>query len=257
MLTPPQTYRIGPWEFSPRDNELRRNGERRRLEDRAARTLELLCRHRGETVSSTAIIDEVWMGRQLSPNSVAVVISSLRAALDDDARTPRHIETVAKRGYRLIHENGDDRVETPARPSRQLLLLALGVVAVAVAVLLLAMPRGAPAGPSVAFAQVINDTGSPRYEPVARSVDGLIVDGLQRGGLRQLRVTPGQPPPGGALLLEARLILWTGTPTVNFTVVDPASEVIASGMAGGPPPRFPETVGRVMDELAARLRTRE
>ena len=35
-------------------------------------------------------------------HTIAVVISNLRKALDDDARSPRFIETVSKRGYRLL-----------------------------------------------------------------------------------------------------------------------------------------------------------
>src|SRR2546430_2002138 len=95
---------IGDWRFHAGEDELRRPGERRKLEHRAARTLELLCGRRGEVVSREAILEAVWQGRAVSPNSVAIVISDLREALGDDARSPRHIETVAKRGYRLHAE---------------------------------------------------------------------------------------------------------------------------------------------------------
>ncbi len=246
-------YRIGPWEFSPRDNELRQGSERRRLEDRAARTLALLCRHRGETVPNAAIIDEVWQGRQLSPNSVAVVISDLRAALDDDARTPRHIETVAKRGYRLL--DGAAPEPATATPWRRRLVLIGTVLLIAVGAVAWAYLRAAPDRPIVAFSQVINDTRSPRYDPVARSVDGLIVAGLRRGRVRQIRPMPGQALPPGSALLEARLILWTGNPTVNFTVTDSASrEVVWSGMAPGPPRVFPLSVAREMEQFTASRR---
>src|SRR5688572_15094447 len=98
--------RIGDWTFDPAAGELRRGAERRRLEDRAARTLALLVRRRGEVVSQAEIAAEVWNGRTVSPNSLPVVIADLRRALDDDAREPRFIETVAKRGYRLMADSG-------------------------------------------------------------------------------------------------------------------------------------------------------
>ena len=45
------SFRIGDWTFSPAANELHRGEARRKLEHRAARTLELLCRRRGSVVS--------------------------------------------------------------------------------------------------------------------------------------------------------------------------------------------------------------
>src|SRR4051794_5789758 len=94
------TYRVGEWQFHPASGELRRGAELRRLEPRAARTLELLCGARGAVVSQDELIKDVWDGRSLSENSVAVVIGQLRRALGDDARDPKLIETIPKRGYR-------------------------------------------------------------------------------------------------------------------------------------------------------------
>jgi DNA-binding winged helix-turn-helix (wHTH) protein len=94
-------HRIGGWEFLPATGELRRRTDLRRLEPRAARTLELLCEAKGEVVSQEELIAAVWQGRALSENSVAVVIGQLRRALEDDAREPRLIESIPKRGYRL------------------------------------------------------------------------------------------------------------------------------------------------------------
>jgi DNA-binding winged helix-turn-helix (wHTH) protein len=95
------SIKIGEWSFSPREAALSRGDERRRLENRAAETLEHLCRKNGEIVSHAELVEAVWQGRSLSPNSVAVVIADLRRALEDDARTPKYIETVPKRGYRM------------------------------------------------------------------------------------------------------------------------------------------------------------
>src|SRR5215212_6382400 len=94
-------HRIGGWEFSPATGELRRRADLRRLEPRAAKALQMLCEAGGDVVSQEQLIDSVWQGRALSENSVAVVIGQLRKALDDDAREPKLIETIPKRGYRL------------------------------------------------------------------------------------------------------------------------------------------------------------
>jgi tetratricopeptide (TPR) repeat protein len=73
-----------------------------RLETRAMKVLELLHQRAGEVVSSEEILDQVWARASVSTHSVAIVVSALRKALGDDRRSPRYIETVPKRGYRLL-----------------------------------------------------------------------------------------------------------------------------------------------------------
>ena len=123
-----QHYRIGEWTFRAGENEFLQGGERRRLEDRAARTLERLCRRAGEAVGQDEIIAEVWNGRSQSPNSIPVVIGQLRRALGDDARSPRFIETVPKRGYRLV---AGPAAKEPRRRRGALALLAILLLIVA------------------------------------------------------------------------------------------------------------------------------
>jgi TolB-like protein/Tfp pilus assembly protein PilF len=43
----------------------------------------------------------VWPGRVVTDDALTNAVGKLRKALDDDARSPRIIETIAKRGYRL------------------------------------------------------------------------------------------------------------------------------------------------------------
>src|SRR3954451_24295020 len=120
-------HRIGAWEFSPATGELRRRTDLRRLEPRAAKALEMLCEAGGEIVSQEQVIDGVWQGRSLSENSVAVVIGQLRRALDDDAREPRLIETIPKRGYRLRADQGNDQAP---RRRRNIIMVAIAVLVV-------------------------------------------------------------------------------------------------------------------------------
>ena len=64
--------------------------------------LEYLLRHRGEIVSQETLLEHVW-DMQANPltNTVRVHINSLRRKLADTTETPRYIETVIGRGYRL------------------------------------------------------------------------------------------------------------------------------------------------------------
>lgn len=118
------TFRIGEWGFSPELGKLSRGDDQKRLEKRASSLLELLCRQDGDLVSHAEIIEHVWEGRFISPNSVAVVVADIRKALEDNAREPIYLETIPKRGYRMIADveliTADDNksgVEMPPRGS--------------------------------------------------------------------------------------------------------------------------------------------
>lgn len=234
-----RTYGIGDWTFAPAANELRRGAERRRLEDRAARTLELLCARPGEPVAPEAIVAEVWNGRSQSPNSLAVVIGDLRRALDDDARRPRYIETVAKRGYRLIAP----APPPSSAPTRRWLPLA---VLLLLAATLAGWWLTRPATEAVRVAEVVNATGDPAYDPLARATSELIVTTLVSQGVA---VTRGE---GGAVL-EAKLILWNGQPTVGLTATDASGAVRWSAMARGPAARIAPNVMAALGDFSAAL----
>lgn len=93
---------IGAWEFDPAVGRLRAGDTLVELEPKTAEVLLLLVAHRGQVVSREDILDQVWPDTNVSLGALARCISKLRKALDDDAQAPRYIETLTKRGYRLL-----------------------------------------------------------------------------------------------------------------------------------------------------------
>src|SRR5690349_5380390 len=61
-----------------------------------------LARQPGTLITKDALLDEVWGHQFVSESVLKTVIRKLRAVLNDDARQPRFIETVSRRGYRFI-----------------------------------------------------------------------------------------------------------------------------------------------------------
>ena len=53
-------------------------------------------------VTKNALLDAVWGHRFVTDSVLKSAICEVRAALDDDPRQPRYIETVSRRGYRFI-----------------------------------------------------------------------------------------------------------------------------------------------------------
>ena len=72
-----------------------------------------LVRQPGSLLTKHALLDEVWGHQFVSESVLKTAISELRTVLDDDARQPRFIETVSRRGYRFIAAT----TAIPAAPS--------------------------------------------------------------------------------------------------------------------------------------------
>lgn len=96
--------RVGDWILVAELNLLRRAGQEVRLEPRHADLLAFMSTRGGEVVSTEDIIQNVWHGQVVTDHSVYQAIAKLRKAFADSASQPRYIETVPKRGYRLIAE---------------------------------------------------------------------------------------------------------------------------------------------------------
>ena len=95
-------FRLGDRLVEPRLNRLTRDGESIQLEIKAMDVLLCLVRRAGEVVTRQEIVDAVWATEFISDNTLTHAIAELRNALGDDARTPSFIETIHRRGYRLI-----------------------------------------------------------------------------------------------------------------------------------------------------------
>ena len=92
----------GEWTISPDRNLLVHGNEQAGVEPRLMDVLVHLTEHAGEVVSKQALVDSVWDGRWVTDDVLTVTIYALRKVLGDDARRPRYIETVSRRGYRWI-----------------------------------------------------------------------------------------------------------------------------------------------------------
>jgi TolB-like protein/DNA-binding winged helix-turn-helix (wHTH) protein len=132
---PPKTLRIGDWFVNPLSGEIARGEERVRLEARTMRLLLCLAETPGEVVSIEALLNQVWSGVVVTPDSVYQAVAALRRLLGDDAKQPAYIVTVPRLGYRLVAPveplAGAPAVPRPARASsRMYAVLALGILIV-------------------------------------------------------------------------------------------------------------------------------
>lgn len=93
---------VGEWTVEPDLGRIRRGDQTAVLEPRQMDLLIFLAQRAGQTISTDELAESVWSGRAMTDAPVYQGIAQLRKALDDNAREPRYIATVMKKGYRLV-----------------------------------------------------------------------------------------------------------------------------------------------------------
>ena len=95
-------FLVGEWRVEPDTGRLLRDNQEVKLEPKAMDVLVLLARHPGKVVNRETLEQTVWAGTVIGYDAISATIIKLRKAFNDDTRNPNYIETVTKKGYRLI-----------------------------------------------------------------------------------------------------------------------------------------------------------
>ena len=165
--SPSTSYRFGLFEVDSRTGELRKQGRPLKLRGRPFDILLLLLARGGDVITREELRQQLWQADTFVDfdHGLNSAINRLREALGDSAENPRFIETLPKRGYRFIAPIEIPQVTVPAvipapvipapvqpvpivtevsepavsrrrlsLPSRVVLLLASGSLAIAVVV---------------------------------------------------------------------------------------------------------------------------
>jgi eukaryotic-like serine/threonine-protein kinase len=187
-------YRFGIFVANVDTGELLRKGAPVKLQDQPFQLLTLLLEHPAEIVSRESVRQRLWPADTFVEfdASLSVAVRKLRDALDDDADSPRFVETVPKKGYRFIapvERLSDSQAGAPSAiasaahapsPSANLWRFALlaAVTLIGVAVFVLRSHRKPLAAATISTA----NAATPVRAPFRRSVAVL--------GFRNL---PGRP----------------------------------------------------------------
>jgi DNA-binding winged helix-turn-helix (wHTH) protein len=99
-----ELVQFGVFELDLEYGELRKGGIRIRLTDQSIRVLKCLIARPGKIVTREELIAELWPdGTHVDfENGINGAVKKLRVALGDSGNSSRYIETLPRRGYRLI-----------------------------------------------------------------------------------------------------------------------------------------------------------
>jgi Tol biopolymer transport system component/DNA-binding winged helix-turn-helix (wHTH) protein len=131
-------FQVGEWSVHPTLNRLSRGGEEVRVEPKVMQVLEALAETPGEVVTRETLVARVWPGVFVSEDVLHRAIRELRRIFGDDTSNPTYVETIRKRGYRLIAPVSKTATEIPApapaaKPRRSSVLIAAASIALAAA----------------------------------------------------------------------------------------------------------------------------
>ena len=132
-------FELGPWTVVPERGLLRQGTVREHLEPMVMDVLLVLASHQGSVVTRDQLVDAVWDGRFVADEAIVAKIATLRHKLGDHAKSPTYIETVPRRGYRLmmpveIPDSPEAEQKQPIynRVSGPILIIGLVVLATAI-----------------------------------------------------------------------------------------------------------------------------
>jgi Tol biopolymer transport system component/DNA-binding winged helix-turn-helix (wHTH) protein len=210
----PRLLQFGVFEVDLQQGELRKNGYKVGLQDLPFQFLAALLERPGEVVTRDELARKLWSGALVDFDSgLNTAARKLRGALDDDAGTPRYVETLPRRGYRFIApvqvrdvNSGEVppvsvvKVETPRPPAswrkwQYLGLLAVTAILILIPIYRLSLPSRLPR-----VLNVVQLTQNGRVE-IANGVvsDGSRVYFAERSGghwwLAQVSVHGGASQP--------------------------------------------------------------
>lgn len=95
-------FRIDNWTVEPAFNRMSRERETVRFEPKVMAVLVYLAERPGMLVTRHELDEAVWSGMVVGYDALTGAIQKLRKAFNDDPRHPRIIETLSKKGYRLV-----------------------------------------------------------------------------------------------------------------------------------------------------------
>ena len=102
--SPSSEVRIGEWSLDLQTGDLRKSGIALRLQEQPLQILQILLENPGAIVSREELHKRMWPADTFVDfdHGLYSAIKRLRDALGDSTAKPKYIETLARRGYRLI-----------------------------------------------------------------------------------------------------------------------------------------------------------
>ena len=148
-----------------------------KLGNKAYRVLLSLAEQDGKLLTKDALFSSVWDGTIVSESALTSAVKELRRALGDESRTPRYIESVYGRGYRLLTPvravEGNGHARRPTMPPAESVTMPAARLA--------RPPAGEEGRPPLILVSAFNDQSvRERFPWCAAELREEVLSGLSR-----------------------------------------------------------------------------
>jgi DNA-binding winged helix-turn-helix (wHTH) protein len=204
-------FRLGDWLVQPGLCRISHDGRTVHLRPKVMEVLACLAGSAGKMVTRQALIDTVWAREFISDSALARAVFELRRALGDDDAMPRYVETIAKRGYRLVApvtpagEPAGAAAGGAAAPSRFVAVVGDGEIR-------LCEGENVIGRADDARVHVDSSTVSRRHARIVVRGDGAVIEDL---GSKNGTEVDGRAIDAPVALAD-RTIIWVGSVALTF-----------------------------------------
>lgn len=199
-------FKVGDWRVEPELDRISQASDTRNLRPKVMELLVYLSQRPGKVISAEEMLDDLWAGKIVTDSSVYRCVGELRAALAGNEGQHTYIQTVPKKGYRLVAPVTDaGENPEPARDWRKTVWLpAIAALLLLVAAIALWPPVQSPTERVVAGTDRKSVAVLP-FENVGGDTSHVYVaDGIHNDLLTQLAKIDGLKVISRTSVLEYR-----------------------------------------------------
>jgi DNA-binding winged helix-turn-helix (wHTH) protein/TolB-like protein len=216
-------FTIGEWEVLPGKGILRRGEVEERPEPKVFDVLISLAKRDGNLTTRDDLIDDVWDGRPIGDEPINRCLSQLRGHLGDRDRPHQYVETLQRRGYRLmkpveLHEPSgapelSSELSAGSGPSLRLWKIVAAVMALGFLATIALTMRPLGSGTelrSIAILPIDNLSGDISNQYIVDGIKNVLARRLSEIPdlvIKNTRVTYDEEPSQIAELLEVESVL--------------------------------------------------
>ena len=190
-----ERFTLGDWKVWPLRNLLVGPDGEKRVEPKTMEVLVELAARPGDVVTRDELLERIWPKSFSGDVALTRCISQLRSTLGDDRGQPQFIETIPKRGYRLIapvtdEAIADEVIGTPGSSSNPTYWIAAAALATVLFIAAWVLtpdlsdvtdetaPAATTAASSIAVLPFVNTSGDEDYEHFSDGLTGTLINVL-------------------------------------------------------------------------------
>ncbi len=129
-------YKIKDWILNPQTLEISNKEKKLHLQSKVMDVLIELIEANGQIISKEELLNKVWKGTIVTENSLNKTISELRKVFNQSKNDSQFIETIPKKGYRLIVSVKKIEIQHKGIPiyknKQSLILITIAVIGIGI-----------------------------------------------------------------------------------------------------------------------------